>query len=192
MFLLKIQFVAKLELDLGGLWSPVMTVKVGWTFSFFPFLKISVPANIDENLRTWNICKWISHRNLTTLLGLYKISSISITIKLKNQHITFLLNIREISLFFCITRILPHMTVISHLYCRYMQRSNLNKHVKAVHQELRPFPCRFSGCGKKFPYKHVRDNHENSGAHVHVLVRGWTSWFVFMFYTVQRVPECSF
>ncbi|XP_068637251.1 transcription factor IIIA-like [Aristolochia californica] len=46
--------------------------------------------------------------------------------------------------------------------------SNLNQHVKAVHLALRPFTCRFSGCGKRFPYKHVRDNHEKSGAHVYI------------------------
>ncbi|KAG6479235.1 hypothetical protein ZIOFF_062697 [Zingiber officinale] len=46
--------------------------------------------------------------------------------------------------------------------------SNLRQHIKAVHQNLRPFACRFSKCGKKFPYKHVRDNHEKSDVHSYI------------------------
>lgn len=44
----------------------------------------------------------------------------------------------------------------------YSNQSNLNKHVKAVHEDLRPFRCRTSGCQRRFPYKHVRDNHEKT------------------------------
>ncbi|KAG6520272.1 hypothetical protein ZIOFF_017310 [Zingiber officinale] len=46
--------------------------------------------------------------------------------------------------------------------------SNLKQHIKAVHQNLRPFACRFYECWKKFPYKHVRDNHEKSGVHSYI------------------------
>lgn len=48
----------------------------------------------------------------------------------------------------------------------FSNKSNLSKHVKAVHQDLRLFGCRTSGCGQKFTYKHVRDNHELT--HVHI------------------------
>ncbi|PKU75991.1 transcription factor IIIA [Dendrobium catenatum] len=50
----------------------------------------------------------------------------------------------------------------------FSKKSNLNKHIKAVHEELRPFRCRTSGCQQRFPYKHVRDNHEKT----HVYVQG--------------------
>ncbi|KAH0467607.1 hypothetical protein IEQ34_002640 [Dendrobium chrysotoxum] len=50
----------------------------------------------------------------------------------------------------------------------FSKKSNLNKHVKAVHEKLRPFRCRTSGCQQRFSYKHVRDNHEMS----HVYVQG--------------------
>ncbi|KFK22183.1 hypothetical protein AALP_AAs51843U000100 [Arabis alpina] len=49
----------------------------------------------------------------------------------------------------------------------FSKPSNLQKHVKAVHEDIRPFICGFPGCGMRFAYKHVRNNHENSGSHVY-------------------------
>ncbi|OMP03980.1 hypothetical protein COLO4_10043 [Corchorus olitorius] len=55
-----------------------------------------------------------------------------------------------------------------HLQSHSLEKSNLCQHVKAVHEELKPFACCFSGCGMRFSYKHVRDKHEKSGCHVYV------------------------
>ncbi|KAE8709807.1 Detected protein of confused Function [Hibiscus syriacus] len=48
----------------------------------------------------------------------------------------------------------------------FSTKSNIRQHVKAVHEELKPYACSF-GCGMKFSYKHVRDKHEKSGCHVY-------------------------
>jgi hypothetical protein len=42
--------------------------------------------------------------------------------------------------------------------------------VKAVHLDLKPFACSFTGCGMRFAHKHVRDNHEKTGNHVYTPV----------------------
>ncbi|KAI4332964.1 hypothetical protein L6164_017828 [Bauhinia variegata] len=52
---------------------------------------------------------------------------------------------------------------------KFSSKSNLDKHVKAVHFEEKPFVCSYPDCGMRFSYKHVRDNHEKSGIHVYTL-----------------------
>ncbi|XP_062153779.1 transcription factor IIIA-like [Alnus glutinosa] len=49
----------------------------------------------------------------------------------------------------------------------FSNKSNLRQHEKAVHLDLKPFACSFSGCGMRFAHKHVRDNHEKTGNHVY-------------------------
>lgn len=49
----------------------------------------------------------------------------------------------------------------------FSKASNLQKHMKAVHEDIRPFVCGFTGCGMRFAYKHVRNNHEKSGSHIY-------------------------
>lgn len=51
-----------------------------------------------------------------------------------------------------------------------MQKSNLHQHIKAVHFEHKPFACSVPGCDMRFPFKHVRDNHEKSGCHLYTHV----------------------
>ncbi|KAK9077461.1 hypothetical protein SSX86_005798 [Deinandra increscens subsp. villosa] len=47
--------------------------------------------------------------------------------------------------------------------------SNLRQHIKAAHIQEKPFLCSISGCGMRFSFKHVRDNHEKSGKHVYTV-----------------------
>lgn len=50
----------------------------------------------------------------------------------------------------------------------FTTNSNLQQHVKAAHLNLRPFVCSIPGCGMRFAFKHVRDNHEKTFRHVYV------------------------
>ena len=52
----------------------------------------------------------------------------------------------------------------------HVQKSNYSKHLKGVHFKQRPYVCGFSGCGKRFSYKHVRDNHEKRSCHIYTHV----------------------
>lgn len=54
------------------------------------------------------------------------------------------------------------------------QKSNLDKHKKAVHFNVKPFACGFTDCGMRFAYKHVRDNHEKTAKHVFTLVSSFS------------------
>ncbi|KAL8195464.1 hypothetical protein R6Q57_025867 [Mikania cordata] len=47
--------------------------------------------------------------------------------------------------------------------------SNLKQHIKAAHFQEKPFVCSVSGCGMRFSFKHVKDNHEKSGKHVYTM-----------------------
>ncbi|KAL5054419.1 hypothetical protein RYX36_035101 [Vicia faba] len=53
--------------------------------------------------------------------------------------------------------------------CTFSTKSNLQKHEKAVHFEVRPFVCGFRNCGMRFAYKHVKDNHEKTAKHLFTL-----------------------
>ncbi|KAL6325932.1 hypothetical protein AAG906_038423 [Vitis piasezkii] len=47
------------------------------------------------------------------------------------------------------------------------RKSNLDQHVKVVHLKLKPFVSGILGCAMRFPFKHVTDNHEETGCHVY-------------------------
>ncbi|KAI4341959.1 hypothetical protein MLD38_026627 [Melastoma candidum] len=49
----------------------------------------------------------------------------------------------------------------------FSSKSNLHQHIKARHDETRPYICCFPDCGKAFAYKHVRDRHEKTGCHLY-------------------------
>ncbi|XP_065868985.1 transcription factor IIIA-like [Euphorbia lathyris] len=65
-------------------------------------------------------------------------------------------------------RVKCHFEDCSHTFSN---KTNLLKHVRAVHLEATPFACGFTGCGMRFAYKHVRDKHEKSGVHIFTPVK---------------------
>jgi len=66
----------------------------------------------------------------------------------------------------------------------FQQKSNLDKHKKAVHLKEKHFLCGFPDCGMRFAYKHVRDNHEKTAKHVFTLV---SSIFLLWYPVVLKV-----
>lgn len=64
------------------------------------------------------------------------------------------------------------------------QKSNLDKHKKAVDLKEKPFRCGYPDCGMRFAYKHVRDNHEKTAKHVFTLV---SSTFLLRYPVVPKV-----
>jgi general transcription factor IIIA len=79
----------------------------------------------------------------------------------------------------------------------FSKASNLQKHMKAVHDDIRPFVCGFPGCGMRFAYKHVRNKHENSGYHVYTCVSSSNLHTIVFFLQTQKTrisckTECGF
>ncbi|KAH7525054.1 hypothetical protein FEM48_Zijuj06G0184300 [Ziziphus jujuba var. spinosa] len=61
-----------------------------------------------------------------------------------------------------------YMFIVTKAKLVFILKSNLQQHVKAVHLKRKPFACGFSGCSMRFSYKHVREKHEKTGAHVYI------------------------
>uniref|UniRef100_A0A7I4A9V9 C2H2-type domain-containing protein n=1 Tax=Physcomitrium patens TaxID=3218 RepID=A0A7I4A9V9_PHYPA len=47
----------------------------------------------------------------------------------------------------------------------YTKKSNLDTHIRVIHQNVKPYDCSHAGCEMRFAYKVVRDKHEKSGVH---------------------------
>ena len=109
-----------------------------------------VKCHYDGCLHTFSTVRYC------TFLGVYFFS-----LALLNVWISIILTSKQIYL--------PFWVMFAHLVICF-QKSNLHQHIKAVHLELKPFACSFSGCGMRFAHKHVRDKHEKTGCHVHTFV----------------------